>query len=390
MSMANSYMTAPVTTTSTTYANRRNRRFSNSKSNVRSIEQRWNETLAALPQSMQDLINDRLDQAVAEFKRRNPLLKTWKSLKLAEAKDAILGQIMVDATMQRQLDPFWVLELIERFMATMVVPIQVYRPVQGKDEFLAWDGQHTLVMLWLISTHIFENDPNTIEIPVNVYQSSLKAEMRTNFISLNSKEGKKQLEAIDIFEQQVFGVRIDGATNKEWVDTEKKQQYIERAGLFVTAKKFGDYDQPGAISRLQEINKMTPDLVDYLCKYLAASTQLNRPVEEKEIVMISYYLQQCVISKINLSDQYVKDLAATARTLWNADFSPSGKFWIRVTNAYHRWHNKNGNPYADARCNKEPVHGYPFMIAQLKKSFNHPVPTTGVKTSFWPDTTDLF
>lgn len=372
------------------YAQAKNARFSSTQSNIVSISKRWKETYDALPPKHQALVDSNLESAKSEFRRRNPNIKTWADLPLAEAKSVLLSNIQIDGTMQRQLDIFWVLTLLNKFLATMVVPIQVYRPDQTKDKFLAWDGQHTVVLLWLISTQLFEIDPENIEVPVNLYQSSLKAEMRSNFISLNSKEGKKILEAIDIYEQQVFGVRVDGSQNPIWVETELKQQEIEKHGLFVTAKKFGDDTEPGAITRLQEINKHPTQVVGWLAQYLAHVTQLARPVEEKEMVIMAHYFDRCRLENIDVTAKYIADLADTLTNLFNADFTPQGPFWTRASNAYHSWHTVNSYSMSAARFNKEPVHGFPFLIAQLKKSFVHAVPRSDSKSEFWPADTYLF
>jgi hypothetical protein len=374
----------------TSYAQSKNARFSSTKSNIRAIEQRWKETYNSLPKNQQQLVDHALAGAVAEFRRRNPTIKKWNQLLLAEAKSVLINNIKIDGTMQRQLDIFWVLKLLNQFMATMVVPIQVYRPDAKKDEYLAWDGQHTIVLLWLIATQILETDLNEIVVPVNLYHSNLKAEMRTNFISLNSKEGKKQLELIDIFEQQVFGVRVDGSKNPIWVEAERKQQYIEKHGLFVTAKKFGDEDQPGAITRLQEINKLTADSVDWLCEYLAHSTKLARPVEEKEMVMMAHFFDRCRLAGVKVDSAYIASLSVVIDNLFNGDFSPTGSFWTKASIAYQNWHAVNSYSQSGARFNKEPVHGFPFLIAQLQKSFGKPVPRSDSKSEFWPEAGDLF
>jgi len=374
----------------TSYAHSKNARFSSTKSNIRAIEQRWKETYKSLPQHQQQLVDHALAGAVAEFRRRNPNIKKWNQLLLAEAKSVLINNIKIDGTMQRQLDIFWVLKLLNQFMATMVVPIQVYRPDPNKDEYLAWDGQHTIVLLWLIATQILEADLNEIVVPVNLYHSNLKAEMRTNFISLNSKEGKKQLELIDIFEQQVFGVRVDGSKNPIWVEAERKQSYIENHGLFATAKKFGDEDQPGAITRLQEINKLTAESVNWLCEYLAHSTKLSRPVEEKEMVMMAHFFDRCRLANIKVDSTYIASLATVLDNLFNGDFSPIGPFWTKASIAYQNWHAVNSYSQSGARFNKEPVHGFPFLIAQLQKSFGQPVPRSDSKSEFWPDAGDLF
>lgn len=376
--------------TGKTYAQIKNAQYSSTKSNVRTIKQRWDETYNKLPAYYQHLIDSQLESAKEEFKRRNPNIKKFKDLALAEAKEAFMTAVNVDGTMQRQLDIMWVLKIINQFMATLVVPIQVYRPNPDKDEFLAWDGQHTLVALWLIATHIFEENPENIIIPVNIYKSSLKSEMRANFIIINGREGKKPLDMIDIWEQMIYGVRVDRSQNPNWVEAEKKQRSIEKWGLFVTAKKFGDEEESGAITRLQEINKLDEQSVEHLCQYLAMVTQLSRPVEEKEMVMMAHYFERCRLDGVVVDKNYVTNLANTMTSLFNADFSPNGPFWIRASTAYHNWHNYNSASMYPGRFNKEPVHGFPFLVAQMRKSLGAAVPRNNSKSEFRPAMADLF
>lgn len=381
-------MQALMTATQTAAAIK-NAQYSSTKSHVRSIKERWDETYNNLSTWNQEIVDNLLEQAKSEFRRRNPNHKTWTNLSLAEAKMVIMSAIKIDGTMQRQLDIFWVLQLLNQFASTMVVPIQVYRPDNQKEEFLAWDGQHTIVLLWLIATHLFEEDPDKIYVPVNLYHSNLKAEMRANFISLNSKEGKKMLEAIDLWQQMIFGVRIDGSKNPAWVATEEKQRYIEGNGLFVTSKKFNDHMEPGAISRLQEINKLEPESVKWLSKYLMLSTKLQRPVGEKELVMMGHYFDRCRIDNITVDDAYVTAVYNAINKHWKCEFDPNGTFWIKASNAYHNWHNTYSSSVYPGKFKKEPVHGFPYLISQLKKTLKVNVPSSDSNSNFIPMASDL-
>jgi len=367
----------------------KNAQYSSTRSHVRSIKERWDETYNNLSTWNQEIVDNLLAQAKSEFRRRNPNYKTWSNLNLAEAKMVVMSAIKIDGTMQRQLDIFWVLQLLNQFASTMVVPIQVYRPDAQKDEFLAWDGQHTIVLLWLIARHLFEEDADMLYVPVNLYHSNLKAEMRANFISLNSKEGKKMLEAIDLWQQMIFGVRIDGSKNPVWVATEEKQRYIESNGLFVTSKKFNDHTEPGAISRLQEINKLEPQSVKWLARYLMLSTQLQRPVGEKELVMMGHYFDRCRIDNIAVDDAYVTTLYNAVNRHWKGEFDPNGLFWIKAGNAYHNWHNAYSSSVYPGKFKKEPVHGFPYLITQLSKTLTVRVPSSDSNSNFVPMSTDL-
>lgn len=371
------------------YADIRNSRFNFDTDHIVSAKQRWEETYNSLPKYHQERVDYLLESAKHEFRRRNPDFTSWHTLPLVESKALKMDNISIDGTMQRQLNMYWVLTLLSTFCATRVVPIQVYKN-EKTGQYLAWDGQHTLMLLWLIATQIFEQEPNDIEVPVNVYRSTLKSQMRNNFVSLNSKEGKKQLDAIDIWEQMIFGVRVDGCTNPTWIEAEQKQQHIEAMGLFITSKKFGDENEPGAITRLQEINKLDTDTVKNLVQYLAFVGGSNRPIVEKEIVMMANFFDRCRLEGIKVDHSYIADIATVALENWNADFSPNGRFWTRASNAYHKWHAQFGQSL-QGRFIKEPVHGTPFLIAQLKKSCPHlSIPRSNSKSEFLPFTKDLF
>jgi hypothetical protein len=378
--------------TPASYAATKNSRFSISASQVRTIKQRWDDTYNALPPIQQQAINSALSAAIAEFRRRNPKIKGTKDLKkqLAKAWTVNMDNVCIDDTMQRQLNIAWVITLLNLFVSTKVIPIHVYQPDPEKELYLAWDGQHTLVLLWLICTQIFGEDPAEFDIPVNVYASHQKAEMRGCFIDLNSEEGKKMLDLFDKLEQMIYGVRTDGSTNPSWVLAEQKQQIVESRGLFLTSKKFGDDHMPGAISRMQEINKMTPASLEWLCDYLVAVGAQNRAVEEKEMVMMAYFFERCRLAKLSLTQKQVYDIANLAKNHWGADFSHSSRFWAKVNNSYHNWHTIHVG-YGNPRCNKEPIHGYPFIAEQVKKDlkgFNKL--NSNTSSEFIPAVSDLY
>lgn len=389
----NGFFGAAVANMPTTYADQKNARFNNNASQVVDIQTRWNNTLKGLPVRQQQVIAHTLAAAIQEFRRRNPHFKKWKDIedRLARAVSKDMTSTGIDCTMQRLLNIEWVIKLLTKFAPTKVIPIQVYQPDPENDEFLAWDGQHTLVLLWVIATQIFGEDPSKIKIPVNIYSSHYKSEMRSGFVSLNSNDGNHQLDLFDLFEQMVFGVRIDGSTNPDWLLAEKKQCIIEKHGLFLTSKKFGDADMPGAISRMQEVNKLTPEALDWLCEYLVAVGANNRAVEEKEMVMMAYFFDKCRLDKINVTTEFIYDIAAVSKGHWGADYGPASPFWVRANMAYAVWHNSINGSNARTHFNKEPVHGYPFMVEQFKKDLpQYQFPSSRTSSEFIPDLLDLF
>ncbi len=356
--------------------------------NILTIKQRWDETFNAATLSQQTMFKHLLAAAKAEFRRRNPKLKKFTEINLVQAQSLYLTDIYIDTTMQRDLTIEWVLTMLNSFVQTMVVPIQVYKDsVTG--QYHAWDGQHTVILLWLIATDLFGQDPATIQIPVNIYSSTTKAEIRNNFIQHNGGKGKLPLDLIDTFLQKVYGVRIDGSKDPDWIEAEKKQQQLEKHNLFVTAAKFNNTDMPGAITRLPEINKLSPVAVGWLCQYLSKVGCDARPADEKEMVMMGMFFDRCYKAKIKVTDTYIDDLANVALMLWGADFDKNGAFWAKADTAYKNWH-ASLNVDNDARFNKQPVHGMPFLMAQLRKSFPRPIPNIITGSEFAPDAGDLF
>jgi hypothetical protein len=385
-----------ISTMPKTYATRKNERFSNNNSSFVSISDRWRSSVSGLPAVQQRIISATMQQVVAEFKRRNPHIKTWNDIELAEARSAKLSEISIDVTMQRPLNAEWALNLLSKFSPTMVMPIHVYRD-SSHPNLIAWDGQHTSVLLWLIATQVIGCKPEDCEVPINLYKAKGKAEMRVNFITLHSDEGKKHLDDLDRFEQMVYGVRVDrNTTNQSWVIAEEKQRKLEENDLFVTHKKYGDEHEPNAISRMPEINRISPETLGWLGFYLALATQGSRAVEEKEMAMMSNFFSLCSMDGIAVDDAYITDLVSLFRRTFNCDFSPDGPFWAKASIAYKNWHtamlasNAQLNNQITAKLSKEPSHGEPFMLALLEKSFSRPIPKGRSSTPFWPSKADLW
>jgi hypothetical protein len=372
------------------YAAQVNARYNDSASNCIPLDQRYNDKIAALPTNNQTYYAVIKQNAIAEFRRLNPNINNWNDLTLAQSVYITLADIFIDTTMQRELSLDWVYKLLTKFKMTKVVPIQVYKdPETG--HYCAWDGQHTAILLYIICVDILGLDPRTVKVPVNVYSSNLKAEIRECFTELNSSEGKAQLVDIDLWIQRVLGVRIDGSKNPIWVTTEKKQAIIEKFDLFVTNEKFNDTHMPGAISRLTEINKLDLDSLEWLCYYLHLVTINQRRVYEKEMVMMAHFFFRCRCDGVKVDQAYIANVAFANLTDFNADFTPNGMFWDKAKDAFHNWHNAQPFTANNGVFKKELVHGFPFLLAQLSKSvpgIKLPRNTSG--SQFWPDAVDLF
>jgi len=374
----------------TTYASQKNQQYSQATSHVVGIAERWATTIAALPSFYQSLVEQTLASAIADFKSRHPEAKGLDDFPLAKAAELYMDICAIDTTIQRELNVFWVLKILSQFCATMVMPINAYKdPTTG--QWCIWEGQHTMVVLWLIATEIYQQDPKDVIVPACLYDISQRGQIRQNFTTLNSSAGKMTLDAIDHWQQSLFGVRIDGSTDPAWLNIDAKQKAIESRDLFVTAKKFGDTGENGAISRLQEINSLTVNAVDNLMEYLSQVGASDRPVYEKEMMTMGQFFKRCSQDNVQVDKSYIKDIANVTMTHWNADFRPESNFWIDVKDSYNNWHTRT-NLYTQSvpRCKKEWVHGGPYLIAQLRKDCPHlHIPSSGSNSEFQPLAEDL-
>ena len=396
-----------MATANISYAAQRNAVYQNSSSNLVDLVQRLNDTVAAMPVQAQRNWQSKLAKALATFKRNNPGLKSINDPKFRLCKSLMgkLKDIQIDTTMQREPNLQWIITIIENFRAYQAQPIQVYETANGMG---AWDGQHTSLALYLISTQALGMRFEDIEVPVNIYDIVSRGELRGNFINNNTtvgkNAGKKPLDIIDIWQQMIYGVEVDGVTEDSWVAAHAKWKAISDAGMFLTADKFNDTDQPGAISRLNEIADDTNDVetVRQFAVYGKYVVDLQqRPINTKEIPIIMKLLGLCQAQDIKWDDATIEDLAQHCVDLFDANFDSKGPFWDVAHQAVLNSYNKanRGRPKKDwpdaPRNNKNVEQGIAFFWHQLQKSW---VPTQGAGFKFpkqpfsvyQPDAKDLF
>jgi hypothetical protein len=394
-----------MATAISTYADLRNARYTNSASNLVDLVQRYNDTVAALPRQAQRNHQAKLAKALQTFKKNNPGLRSINepTFRLCKSLMGRLCEIQIDTTMQREPNLQWIITIIENFRAYQAQPIQVYATANG---YGAWDGQHTSLALYLIATQALGMKFEDVEVPINIYDIVSRGEIRGNFINNNTtvgkNAGKKPLDIIDIMMQMIYGVEVDGVTEQEWVDAHAKWKAIAAAGMFLTADKFNDTDQIGAISRLNEIMDSSVNVVKQFAVYGKYIVDLQkRPINTKEIPIIMEFLNICEQQDITYSDAEIQDLAQHCVDLFDANFDAKGPFWDVAHQANLNAYNKanRGVPkhlWPDAPRNSKNVpQGIAFFWHQLQKSW---VPTKGQGFRFpkqpfsvyQPDAKDLF
>lgn len=360
-----------------------NARYLNSTSNFISLQQRLNEALKHAP-----LFVAMIDGMTDEFKRRHKEWTTFKHLELCEAIMVSMDKILIDTTMQRSVNLRHILKILQYFKSTMAMAIQVYKDPEKPGYYIAWDGQHTAISLYIILTKVFGEQTASAMIPVVVYNVKHKLEIRRNFILLNGT-AKQELDFFDKYGQMVSGTKVDGATDEEWVDTATKNDYLAAAGLFATHSKLGDDDKPGAFTLLADTlmskslkTRKHPEVTRMFAEYWSYLA-VERPVEAKEARQLYEYFNLCHEQGITVDKAYLLEFVSFTRTNFDADFSPTSPFWSKVRMAYESWYRtaNQGSTDVDANGNiivrgftTEMRTGIPFLIAQLKKSTKLKVP----------------
>lgn len=381
-----------------TYSELLNAKFQNTSSHFVDLTTRYNNTVNQLPKRARINFDARLKKAIKAFKKANPNVISFDRsvFPLCLATDVPLSKIVIDTTMQREPNLNWLLTILENFRAYQVQPIQIFDTGDGR--YGAWDSQHTALDLFIIATQILGLDIDKVMVPSVLYAVTSRANLRNLFISMNSTKGnnagKKELDIIDIMEQMIYGVEVDGVNDPIWEDAHKKWEYIKDAGMFLTAEKFHNTEEIGAISRLNEIQDVVPEVVRMFSVYGRYIVDLQqRAINTKEIPIIMEFFDMCYKEQIKISDEDIEELAQHCVDLFDANFDSKGEFWkmvhqanINAWNAINKGKDKEywGEP---PRNLKNTAQGINFFYYQLKKSW---VPTKNKEFKFPKAPTNVY
>ena len=360
-----------------------NARYNTNTSVFVNAKARIDEYCKAVPGAMTELLN-----VIKDFKKANPAL-TRDNMRLAKAADAKLSNVRIDDTMNRPLDWDHVLNILRNYNATRVLAVNVYQDPELPGCLIAWDGQHTTIVLYIIYCMIFEESASTVEIPVVISPTNNKAEIRENFIILNTEEskggGKKNLDPLDLYSQKVFGVRMDGSNNLDWRSAELKQQLLETADLFLTSTAYQNTADDGAITQVAAIIEEDFEVVTKFCSYWIERKKFeNRYVESKELIMLNNFFRACNEDpSVVVDSKFIEDITTVFWNTFECEFTGQkglNKFWRKLDVAYNNWYDK---VYREPEVGEEDLrpkrldmtkngkhqdsYGTTFMIYVLKK-----------------------
>jgi hypothetical protein len=385
-----------------THAQIRNARFNTDTSKFVSAKQRFADYCAFVPGSVNQMQN-----AIKEFKKAFPDL-TWEKISsnLVGAQTCKLTDIRIDDTMNRPLNWEHVIKILKKFCATRVMAVNVYKDPLAPGCYIAWDGQHTTIVLYILAVMVFEQPIGAIEIPINISKATSKEEIRTNFIEING-EAKLDLSPLDLFEQKVYGALLDNSTIEDWAIAAKKFHALEKVDLFLTSSAYRDEHESGAITHVSSIIKNDLDIVEKFATYWKFRSAFeNRKVETKEIIHMIYLFVYAKSEKVDWSEKDIADIVDIFWNCFSCEFTPSpylNVFWKKLHTSYETWYNivyKNVDEEYRPKQLKmttgtggdhQETFGLKFMLSQLKHSgfkgklpeYEHPAGYKPKKTDLW-------
>lgn len=383
-----------------THAQIRNARFNTNTSKFVSAKQRFADYCAFVPGSANQMQN-----AIKEFKKAFPDL-TWEQISsnLVGAQTCKLADIRIDDTMNRPLNWEHVIKILKNFCATRVMAVNVYKDPLAPGFYIAWDGQHTTLVLYVLAVMVFEQPIGAIDIPINISKATSKEEIRTNFIEING-EAKLDLSPLDLFEQKVYGALLDNSTREDWQIAAKKFHALEKVDLFLTSSAYRDENENGAITHVASIIGNDLDIVEKFATYWKFRSAFeNRKVESKEIIHMIYLLVHAKSEKIDWSDKDIADIVDIFWNCFSCEFTGTqylNVFWKKLHNSYETWYDnvyKNvDEEYRPTRLKMtangthQETFGLKFMLSQLKHSgfkgklpeYEHPAGYKPKKTDLW-------
>jgi hypothetical protein len=420
--------------TAKSIAEQRNELYNQKESHWVALGDRIDALIKVTPSDKREVIQAKrnnlakLTDSLGVFDRSYPGL-TWAQVCLAKAKECSLSDIVIDDTMNRPLVWHHVMNIIQKFKQTKIMSINVYEDKTLPGKYVAWDGQHTAVVLYLLSVRHMDKLPEDIRVPITIYPTDNKAEIRENFEDLNTTKGKEPLSPFALFRNKIFGVRIDGSNNPAWEEANQKQIALTAAGLFLTEETY-ESTYEGALTHIEIIDHTSLALVKNFCTYWNSrqgwpdkdagnNTVKTNYVEGKELILVMRLFALCAEQHITVDTQYIDDMVEIMyrvfRCNWNAQKHMNPLF-EKIDKAYCNWFEKKylkGITYPSNKEDRE-VLGIPerlkmangssntkkqdpyfiaFIIAQLNKSgFKHTLPKVdaGLIDGFKPAISDLW
>ena len=320
------------------YAQQRNKIFENTVDNtVSSINDRI-EYVYNLSESNQRL-RSTTEDSILEFEINQPEMTDpdvfWGKFKNL-SKSGLMSSVKIHTRLQRIPTMEAIQKYIREFCWYKVQPIKVFvwKDPNGKEHLVCWDGQHTLIMMYLIATQVHKLNPSEVEIPMTILEGITIEEARDALMSENG-EGRTLFDTVDMHEQYVYAVRDTGSQVNIHLLSEKKQQYLEANMMFLANPRRGETDKPGALTRVEECLdvRYQHEVTKYFAEWCYSLNESNRPFAGVEVACMYNFFNVCVRSGMKIDRRYVKQVAMACRAVTGTDFDGS-VFWDHTRYEY--------------------------------------------------------
>lgn len=323
------------------YAQKRNKIFENTVENTFSSINDRIEYVYNLSESNQRL-RTTMEDSLLEFEMSQPEMVDpvyfWGKLENL-SKQELMSAIMIHTRLQRIPTMEAIQRYIRNFCWYKVQPIKVFvwNDENDKEHLVCWDGQHTLIMLYLIATQVHKMKPSEVKIPVIRLEGITIEEARDALMSENG-EGRTLFDTVDMHEQYVYAVRDTDSTIKAHLLAEQKQQHLEANMMFLANPRRGEMEKPGALTRTQEFLDPTyPHVVTkYFAEWFYGLNGSSRPAFGVEVAHMYNFFNECVRSGMQMDRRYIKQVAMVCRSVTGEDFD-GNVFWNRVKAVYETY-----------------------------------------------------
>lgn len=206
--------------------------------------------------------------------------------------------------------------------------------IPGKEEYHSVDAQHTATLVAaLIDAGVFtgETDWREVEMPVLYIETNSKAFARKAFALINGK-GKKKISPWYEHRTKVMSVRIDGSTDTDDEEAERKQAICEKYNCYPIDKEHIDFiGKPGTFTHMQALG-LDDDILEMACKFHDTYFHFDE-INGSLWFMIEDLFKAFKAAKIKITDKFLGELAG----ILQGYFAGLAGFHEAVHHAHKQW-----------------------------------------------------
>ena len=190
-------------------------------------------------------------------KERFKTLKTiFDPAEMPIASQIMLGQLMSDEDIQREIDVPHATHIFSYYDPQRVQSIQVVKAV-GKEEYTIVNGQHTatttaLIIMSGLMKGWKAKDWKKFPVNVTYIETDDRSKARETFALMNG-EMSKEITTFDHWKQHYLSVRLDQSGNPKYLHTYKLIQLLRKYNCTPLPEGHDDIGQAGAITHLNAV-----------------------------------------------------------------------------------------------------------------------------------------